>query len=93
MWHASWCVQAYWDSIFFKWNLVLLPNQSKAFKEFGVFCSEVRNFLTLCTSGAGVSSKSACIAGFDRRLVAWLDMTYMFSLCVLPVAWRVAFVI
>ena len=62
-------------------------------KSLGYSALKSGTFSTLCTSGAGLSSRSACIAGFDRRLFACLDMTYTFSLCVLPVAWRVASVI
>ena len=53
-------------------------------KSLGYSARKSGTFSTLCTSAAGVSSRSACIAGFDRRLFTWLDMTHTFSLWLLP---------
>ena len=62
-------------------------------KSLGYSALKSGTFSTLCTSGAGVGNWSACIAGLDRRLFAWLVMTYRFSLWLLPPVFRVAFVI
>ena len=69
------------------------PISPRPLKSLGYYALKSGTFSTLCTSAAGVSSRSACIACFDRRLLAWLDMTYTFSLWLLPAAWRVALVI
>ena len=69
------------------------PISPRPLKSLGYSTLKSGTFLTLCTSGASVSNWSACIAGLDRRLFAWLVMMYTFSLWLLPPALRVAFVI
>ena len=69
------------------------PISPRPLKSLGYSALKSGTFSTLRTWEAGLSSRSAYIAGFDRRLFAWLDMTYMFSLWLLPAAWRVALVI
>ena len=69
------------------------PISPRPLKSMGYSALKSGTFSALCTSGAGVSSWSACITGFDRRLFAWLDMRYTFSLWLLPAAWRVALMI
>ena len=69
------------------------PISPRPLKSLGYSTLKSGTFSTLCSSGAGVSNWSACIAGLDRRLFAWLVMTYTFFLWLRPPALRVVFVI
>ena len=51
------------------------PISPRPLKSLGYSALKSGTFSTLCTSGTGVGSWSACIAGFDRWLFAWLVMT------------------